>query len=249
MRHRNRSSGDRGRRPLRPARVACRRYPGPLAILGVLLVVSIARAGWQPDPVPANHALRSPFSLDSGDRPTSRDRRPSPAGHPAESSPFALPDENAPAAAALPGKTASPFALPAEADRKGPESPPPEESAADLLDRGTALAREGKYEEARIALARSLEKDPANLVTLNNLGLVMRKLGRIEEALQAYQFALEIDDTYALTYKNLGVLLEKNGEEELAAQAYRKYCRLAPDAGDAKNVAQRADWLERKHDR
>lgn len=116
-------------------------------------------------------------------------------------------------------------------------------TAAEFLTQGTDLARLGKYEEARITLEKALAKEPANVLILNNLGLVMRKLGKIEEATRAYTLAIQSNPDYALTYKNYGILLEQNGEKRRAVDAYRKYCSLAPYAPDIQKVSQRADWL------
>ena len=193
-------------------------YTGCITIMLHLLLTPPAQADWQPAPTSEVSAKQSPFSLPE------KIEAPAPA---TDSSP-------------------SPFSLPAKSKKTVPKMEATEETAAHLLKKGTALAREGKLEEARTALAKSLEQEPDNLVTLNNLGLVMRKLGRINEAVKAYQFALEIDDTYALTYKNLGVLLENSDEKQLAVEAYRQYSKLAPDAADAKSVSARADWLEGK---
>ena len=194
------------------------RYTGCITIMLHLLFTPPAQAGWQPDRTTEVSEKQSPFSL----------------------------PENTEVPVSATGSPPSPFSLPAKSKKTVPKMEATEETAAHLLKKGTALAREGKFEEARTALARSLEQDPENLVTLNNLGLVMRKLGRINEAVKAYQFALEIDDTYALTYKNLGVLLENSDEKQLAVEAYRQYSKLAPDAADAKSVSARADWLEGK---
>ena len=116
-------------------------------------------------------------------------------------------------------------------------------SASDLLARGTELARQGRYEEARSALEEALLKEPGNVLCLNNLGLVMRKLGRLEEATRAYTTAIQSNPDFALTYKNYGILLEQNGEKRRAVDAYRRYCSLAPNAPDVQKVSQRADWL------
>lgn len=122
-------------------------------------------------------------------------------------------------------------------------------TAIELQQQGTRLAQEGKLEQAQLFLTHSLRKDPTNLVTLNNFGLVMRKRGNLDDALQAYDQALIVDEHYALTYKNLGILLEKLGQSALAAQAYRKYCALDADAADRAKVTARADWLATQPDR
>jgi len=116
-------------------------------------------------------------------------------------------------------------------------------SVTDLLGMGTAFARQGRYEEARVALEKAVAIEPGNVYVLNNLGLVMRRLGRIDEATRAYTSAIQYNPGYALTYKNYGILLEQNGETRRAIDAYRRYSSLAPSAPDAGKVSQRADWL------
>jgi hypothetical protein len=132
---------------------------------------------------------------------------------------------------------------PTQTTAPAPGSLPSGQSAAELLTQGTDLARQGKYEEARLVLEKAIVKEPGNVLILNNLGLVMRKLGKIEEATRAYTSAIESNPGYALTYKNYGILLEQNGEKRRAVDAYRKYCSLAPYAPDIQKVSQRADWL------
>ena len=210
---------------------------------------AIAFGGWQGDQKSdTTGTQQSPFSLDTGTvaspaKPLQR------LGTKAESgSPFALPskDIKQPTIPATPSN--SPFALPPVneggdfADKAFEED---NRSAAELLEEGMRLARTGKLDEARIALARSVRMEPENVAALNNLGLVLRKLGKVDDALKSYQYALQVDNTYALTYKNLGVLLEKKGEKERAAQAYMEYCRLAPGAKDIPNVKARAEWLQK----
>lgn len=205
----------------------------------------------------------SPFAL-----PPSTDQAP-PASSPGQSppppeqtpsSPFALPQpEPTPAQTSatdpdsafdLPASDTGPGAAVLSGGRTpaGQASPTPtgqqtDLPAADLLARGTELARQGKYEEARISLEKALAKEPGNVLSLNNLGLVMRKLGRIEEATRSYTAAIQSNPGYALTYKNYGILLEQNGEMRRAVDAYRRYCSLAPSAPDVQKVSQRADWL------
>ncbi len=159
-----------------------------------------------------------------------------------QTSPFSLPSETVESSPPAPTAGDSPFLLPLDKNA-APLAQQAALTALELQKQGTKLAKEGKLEEARITLARSLEKDPTNFVTLNNLGLVMRKLNRFDDALQAYIRALESNEHYALTYKNLGILLEKQGVPDQAVLAYRKYCTLAPGAADVHKVTARADWL------
>ncbi len=204
----------------------------------------------------------SPFTLppatDQAPPASSPEQSPPPGQTPA--SPFALPQPETTPAQATATDPDSAFDLPANdtgpgaAVQSGGKPTAGQAStmaseqqtdltAADLLARGTELARQGKYEEARISLEKALVKEPGNVLSLNNLGLVMRKLGRIEEATRSYTAAIQSDPGYALTYKNYGILLEQNGEMRRAVDAYRRYCSLAPSAPDVQKVSQRADWL------
>lgn len=207
-------------------------------------------------PVGTGAAQQSPFSLESSAPAVAANLESQAVNRPAPDSPFALPDPGGQNEALAPSAPDSPFALPAPGTQAVAEDTPTapgstvepvdDRTAAELLAEGMEMARAGKFEEARVALAQSVRKDPENVVALNNLGLVLRRLERLDDALRAYQYALQVDGTYALTYKNLGVLLEKRGEKELAVQAYREYCRLAPGAEDARDVTARADWLENR---
>ena len=189
---------------------------------------------------------------------TSQPAQPAPATSPAtNSSSFDLPTAEQPPAKTtavdpdtafdLPATGQAPVTTPSSGlpgpQATSPTATPTNQPAAGLLAQGTELARQGKYEEARIALESAMLKEPGNVLILNNLGLVMRKLGRLDEATRAYTAAMDRDPGFALTYKNYGILLEQNGEKRRAVDAYRRYCSLAPNAPDVQKVSQRADWL------
>ena len=58
-------------------------------------------------------------------------------------------------------------------------------------NKGVALHRLGRAEEALECYERSLTIDPENMDALRNKGFVLRYLGRLEEALQAYDSVLQ----------------------------------------------------------
>ncbi|BEQ16613.1 tetratricopeptide repeat protein [Desulfoferula mesophila] len=232
------------------------RYPTLTALLAAgLLAAAPAGAQWVPNQPPAAAsekapsgqaapAQSSPFNLPEKGRPPAAP--PAPAQSQQADSPFALPGKTAGSAtptaqppAQPPAKSDSPFALPAKppAQAKGP-------SSQALVDRGVALAQEGKLDQAREAFFAAVAKDPGNAVAWNNLGLTLRRQGKLKQAAQAYEKAIKADPSYAVPYKNLGVLLEKAGERATAAKAYRRYAELAPQAPDAATVGKRAAWLE-----
>ena len=235
---------------LKKAKIAC-------SLLACLFAASLARA-----------TEPSPFALPQTDE--QGQVSPPPASQPqATSSPFALPQTEQPQAQTQPPTqqpeevdpdavfgqpsgsqgTALPPAATGTAIAPETTMPPPGPlpaaglSVPELLAMGTDLARQMKYDEARVALEKASALEPGNVLVLNNLGLVMRRLGRIEEATRAYTSAIQVNPGFALTYKNYGILLEQNGEKRRAVDAYRRYCSLAPNAPDMQKVSQRADWL------
>ncbi len=192
-----------------------------------------------PPPASQSQATPSPFALPQTDQPQTQPQTQQPEqvdpdavfGQPSGTQ--TVPPPAATGTVIAPGTTMPPSGSLPAAGLSVPE----------LLAMGTDLARQMKYDEARVALEKASALDPGNVLVLNNLGLVMRKLGRIEEATRAYTSAIQVDPGFALTYKNYGILLEQNGEKRRAVDAYRRYCSLAPNAPDMQKVSQRADWL------
>ncbi len=61
------------------------------------------------------------------------------------------------------------------------------------LNMATALARQGKTEQASRELTRLVEQDPDNAVARTNLGVVLLQLGKIEQARAQLEAALRAD--------------------------------------------------------
>jgi len=66
--------------------------------------------------------------------------------------------------------------------------------AADLYNRGTAYAMEGKGAEAEADLRAALKTDPDYAPAAFNLGVCLEKAGRMDEAREAYRHYLKILD-------------------------------------------------------
>lgn len=60
------------------------------------------------------------------------------------------------------------------------------------LDRGSALAELGCYEEAVTSYERTISLDPENWQGWKDRGVALKELGRQEEALKSYERALEL---------------------------------------------------------
>lgn len=85
------------------------------------------------------------------------------------------------------------------------------QSAAVEFDRGNALAKLGRLDEAREAFHKVSELDRGELRSkdLYNLGNVWAQLGNEKEAIAAYRKALTLDPTDVQARHNLEVLLRK----------------------------------------
>jgi len=95
---------------------------------------------------------------------------------------------------------------------------------------GRFLAKNNLPYEAVNSYRKSIELDPKDATSWNNLGhLLQYSLKNHEDAERAYRNAIEVDSKHALPWYNLGKLLqyELNRDDE-AEQAYRKAIELNP---------------------
>ena len=89
-----------------------------------------------------------------------------------------------------------------------------------------------------------LDRLPEAAVTRGLLAEVLFKQGRGDEGLALFREGLERQAGNPLLYRGLASLLERSGRDKEAIAAYREYARVAPNAPDAKALAERADALE-----
>ena len=93
-------------------------------------------------------------------------------------------------------------------------------------DRGETRRAEQEWLEA-------LRLGPANVATLNNLGVLRTRQKRYAEAIEFLQKAMAIKPTYAVAYISLGITYAEMGEREQAEAAYRRAIALAPLSSEA----------------
>lgn len=97
---------------------------------------------------------------------------------------------------------------------------------------GTALAEQGKWEEAvgayrrAIALPRLTTPDLAH----QNMGLALFHLGRHREAEEALRFALHLDPQLQAAYYSLGLVLAAERRREEARAAFHRARELGADS-------------------
>jgi Flp pilus assembly protein TadD len=110
---------------------------------------------------------------------------------------------------------------------------------------GYALERNGDLEQAAEVMSRVVAAVPASTIARELLAEAQFKQGRRDEAVAVVRQGLEQKPDSPELHRRLGSLLERAGRAGEAAAAYREYLRLAPQAGDAKALAERAGYLER----
>jgi peptidoglycan/xylan/chitin deacetylase (PgdA/CDA1 family)/uncharacterized caspase-like protein len=116
--------------------------------------------------------------------------------------------------------------------------PAPTQTAASAQrnDKGTALFREKKYDEALREFQEAVKLAPASALAANNLGFTYFKLGRFPESVQWFEKALALDPARAIAHANLGDALVALGRKPEAKVAFEKYLELQPTARYADEV-------------
>jgi peptidoglycan/xylan/chitin deacetylase (PgdA/CDA1 family)/uncharacterized caspase-like protein len=117
--------------------------------------------------------------------------------------------------------------------------PPGTVSAATHLNRGNALFKEKRYQEALDEFLTAAKMDPKNALAANNAGFIYSKLQRMDDSVQWTKKAIEIDPKRAVAYQNLGDLYYQLNRPDDARPYYEKYLELASDKPYAATVRTR----------
>jgi Flp pilus assembly protein TadD len=83
----------------------------------------------------------------------------------------------------------------------------PEFAGADI-NLGILYRKTSRLEQSEQALRAAVERESANAVAWNELGVTLRMRGEFHDAADAYQHAITADAGFAPAYRNLGVLLD-----------------------------------------
>ncbi len=101
-------------------------------------------------------------------------------------------------------------------------------SAINLADKGAALAKLGRYEEAISCYEHALEIDPKDAGAWSNKGATLGDLGRYEEMIFCCDHALEIDPKLAAAWCGKGIALGELGRYEEAIACYEHALEIEP---------------------
>jgi len=96
------------------------------------------------------------------------------------------------------------------------------------MDRGTALARRGRMDEAAALFEQAAAADAGLAEAHYNLGIARRALGRGAEAEACWRRALALKPEFAEARINLGALLLERGEHAAAAAEFRLVLEREP---------------------
>jgi tetratricopeptide (TPR) repeat protein len=102
-----------------------------------------------------------------------------------------------------------------------------------VYNRGVALQRLNRFEEALASYARAVEVEPDCIDALINRGNLLRDLGRCEEALDSYDRAVKAKPDRAAAFYNRGALLYALNRPEEALASYARAIEVRPDYADA----------------
>jgi tetratricopeptide (TPR) repeat protein len=111
---------------------------------------------------------------------------------------------------------------------------------------GSALAAEGKNQEAIAHFREAVRITPSSFAAFNNLGVNLEKQLNHNEAIFYYRRALLIDPQNSGIYFNLGVALGNKGELKEAIEHFRQAINLKPDYEEARRALKLAIELEKR---
>jgi Flp pilus assembly protein TadD len=109
---------------------------------------------------------------------------------------------------------------------------------------GFVLEQSGRGAEAVDAYRKAAELAPRDAGKVIRLAQVVAQEDP-EQGLEVLRDAVQRIPDQPLLHQRLGIALEAAGQKDEALAAYREYLRQAPEAPDAKQVAARAEYLEK----
>jgi tetratricopeptide (TPR) repeat protein len=101
-------------------------------------------------------------------------------------------------------------------------------------DLGSALAKEGKYQEAEKECRKAIRLEPNDAIAHSTLGVALAMQGKLAEAEQECREAIRVKPNYAEAYFNLGNVLDGDGRLYEAEQAFRKAIEIKPSYAEAR---------------
>ena len=131
----------------------------------------------------------------------------------------------------------------AGAPASSPSTPDADQTAAGFNDRGMALYREKRYDQALEAFLAATKADPRSALAANNAGFAYFRLGRHAEAVTWFERTIALDPQRAIAFVNLGDAQLAQNQPALARAAYERYLVLQPNSRLAAGIRQKLATL------
>ncbi|MBZ5536589.1 MAG: polysaccharide deacetylase family protein [Acidobacteriia bacterium] len=119
----------------------------------------------------------------------------------------------------------------------------PSENSRTHNDRGMALFKEKKYQDALQEFMAATKLDPSNALAANNVGYMYYKLEQFKEAASWFEKAIALDPRRAIAYANLGDTYLKMERKIEAKSAFEKYLEILPSSKYAEAVRNKMNQL------
>lgn len=103
------------------------------------------------------------------------------------------------------------------------------QKAKAYFNRGQALKKQGKYEEAIAHFQKAIKADPNYTPARNNLGSILQERGKLEEAITCYKNALKTHPNFYPSISNLASIYLMKGELNKAEAGFNRALKIKPD--------------------
>ena len=105
----------------------------------------------------------------------------------------------------------------------------------EILNKGLALHKTGKLEEARLIYEKLLIKDPNNFQLINLLGAISFQQKKFDDSIIQFNKAINLNSNHHALYNNLGAAYKETERYEDAIKNLKKAIELNPNYAEAYN--------------
>jgi predicted O-linked N-acetylglucosamine transferase (SPINDLY family) len=105
----------------------------------------------------------------------------------------------------------------------------------EILNKGLALHKTGKLEEARLIYEKLLIKDPNNFQLINLLGAISFQQKKFDDSIIQFKKAINLNSNHHALYNNLGAAYKETERYEDAIKNLKKAIELNPNYAEAYN--------------
>ncbi len=109
-------------------------------------------------------------------------------------------------------------------------------TAKEWKEKGNALVKEKKYQEALDCYSKSIEIDPSDPILYSNRSAMYNNLGKYDEAIKDADKAIELNPVYGKAYIRKGSALYSQNKIDEALQVYKLGLEKDPNNEQIKNA-------------